>query len=79
MSDTPLSIHVGETAELTLPYSEACIHLRVAGKVMKAKLLTESAVQLLSIDGSNYSFPITTGEAGIYRTEGPDGPHFYHY
>lgn len=55
----------GDIVKVTLPFSEVCMHMRVAGDVMAVKVL-EHGVQLLNDDGSNYSFPITHGEAGIY-------------
>lgn len=84
---TPLSIRPGERAEIELPFSEVCMHMRVAGTTMEVELV--ETPQYLSTafsyhaqlykDGAKFSAPITLGEAGIYRTEGPDGPHFYHH
>jgi hypothetical protein len=48
-----------------LPYSEVCMHLRVAGTRMHARLEPSGMVQLLGPDGSPFSFPITAGEAGL--------------
>jgi hypothetical protein len=48
-----------------LPYSEVCMHLRVAGTRMHARLEQGGMVQLLGPDGSSFSFPITAGEAGL--------------
>lgn len=58
----------GDRLRLELPHSEVCMHMRVAGRVMDVRL-TEGEhpmAQLLNEDGSEFSFPITTGEAGIY-------------
>jgi hypothetical protein len=51
---------------LTLPYSEVCMHVGVAGKVMTGRLVNprHPMVQLLDEDGRLFSAPITTGEAG---------------
>jgi hypothetical protein len=55
------------TQEFTteLPFSEVCMHLRVAGTRMRARLLPNGMVQLLGPDGTDFSFPITAGEAGL--------------
>lgn len=72
----------GDTAVITLPYSEVCMHMRVAGTAMKAELFQVitcrthyGMVQLYSEDGSMFSDPITTGEAGIYQ----DARGYYYY
>jgi hypothetical protein len=58
---------IGPNQEFTLqlPYSEVCMHLRVAGTRMRARLAPNGMVQLLGPDGSPFSFPITAGEAGL--------------
>jgi hypothetical protein len=58
---------IGPNQEFTvqLPYSEVCMHLRVAGTRMHARLEQGGMVQLLGPDGSPFSFPITAGEAGL--------------
>jgi hypothetical protein len=58
---------IGPNQEFTvqLPYSEVCMHLRVAGTRMRARLEQGGMVQLLGPDGSPFSFPITAGEAGL--------------
>ncbi len=59
------------TEEFTteLPYSEVCMHLRVAGTTMHARLQANRMVQLLHPDGTDFSFPITDGEAGLDTDE----------
>jgi hypothetical protein len=59
------------TEEFTtqLPFSEVCLHLRVAGTRMRARLEPDQMVQLLQPDGSPFSFPITAAEAGL-ETDG---------
>jgi len=62
---------------MRLAYSEACVHMRVAGKPMNVQIVQsgDSAVaQLLNDDGSRFSFPITLSEAGIH-TDGV-GRHY---
>jgi len=63
--------HIGERVTVELPYSEVCMHMRVAGKRMDVEVLPDGA-QLLNADGSKFSFPITHGEAGIRAMERHD-------
>jgi hypothetical protein len=58
-----------EEFTIQLPYSEVCMHLRVAGTRMRARLQPNRMVQLLQPDGTDFSFPITDGEAGLYTDE----------
>lgn len=60
----------------TLPHSEVCCHMKVAGKVMYFKLIEsvrakepwwQYSVQLLNDNGTCFSSAITTGEAGLYN------------
>jgi hypothetical protein len=55
-----------EEFTIDLPYSEVCMHLRVAGTRMRARLQPNQMVQLLQPDGTDFSFPITDSEAGLY-------------
>ena len=60
---------------IELPYSEVCMHMRVAGKRMWAQgadgplyggiAIAARMVQLYSNDGRRFSAPITRGEAGL--------------
>lgn len=55
----------GERRTLTLPYSEVCMSMGVAGKTMQGELTPDGyGVQLYDDDGTPFSFPITRGEAG---------------
>src|SRR6266545_8212305 len=45
------------------------MHLRVAGTTMRARLQANRMVQLLNPDGTEFSFPITDGEAGLDTDE----------
>ena len=72
-----MHLQAGDVVRLRLPYSEVCMHMRVAGKPMNVQIVVEgtSAVaQLLNDDGSRFSSPILLGEAGIY-TDGA-GKHY---
>jgi hypothetical protein len=64
-------IRLTEVFAIELPFSEVCMHLRVAGSRMRARLEPNQMVQLLQPDGSRFSFPITAAEAGLH-TDGQD-------
>lgn len=49
---------------LSLPYSEVCMSMKVAGQVMLGELRENDMVQLYELNGREFSFPITRGEAG---------------
>lgn len=50
---------------LTLPYSEVCMHMKVAGTQMLGELVEDGLmVQLYNLSGEPFSMPITRGEAG---------------
>ena len=68
-------VKVGETVNMEITFSEVAMHMQVAGKVMPVKLVSERMAQLLRPDGSDFSFPITIGEAGFY--EDSLGIYFY--
>lgn len=53
-----------QRVEVTLPYSEVLMHLRVAGKTTMVDVLP-NGVQLLDEDRQPLSFPVLHGEAGI--------------
>jgi hypothetical protein len=59
-------IRPSEEFTIDLPYSEVCMHLRVAGTRMRVRLQPNRMVQLLQPDGTDFSFPITDSEAGLY-------------
>lgn len=62
-------VQPGEHRYQVMPFSEVCMHMRVAGKRMNCEV-RESSVQLLTEDDRNWSIPITLGEAGFYTDEG---------
>jgi len=69
-------VNVGDVGEAVMPYSEVCMHMRVAGKKMGFKVLDNRMVQLMSLpDMKLFSAPITLGEAGIY--EDNEGMYYY--
>lgn len=49
---------------LELPYSEVCMHMKIAGKTMWVEPVGSNAAQLYDEFGRPFSFPITKGEAG---------------
>lgn len=62
-------IRPNEEFTTTLPFSEVCMHLRVAGTPMRARLEPNRMVQLLGPDGSEFSIPITDSEAGLHTDD----------
>lgn len=69
-------LRIGSQAVVTMPYSEVCMHMRVAGKRMVVLLKNERQAQLFPIASTHpFSAPILPGEAGLYR----DAGGFYYY
>lgn len=62
--DCECHMEMPEAKTLTLPYSEVCMHMKVAGTRMYAELRPKNMVQLFDDNGRAFSFPITRGEAG---------------
>lgn len=63
-----------ERLTIIAPHSEVCMHMQVAGKPMLAMLLpSRNAAQLFTLDGREFSAPVTPGEAGFYQ----DADGFY--
>lgn len=62
---TRIDVEVGETIMIVLPYSEVCMHMRVAGKALPVRIL-EHGAQIIDEDGGLCGAPVTWGEAGIY-------------
>lgn len=58
-------VNVGEMVTAELPWSEVCMHLRLAGETRDLLLLADG-VQIMH-NGAKVSFPVTHGEAGFYR------------
>lgn len=70
----------GETVTLELPYSEVCMHMGVAGQVMTVLLtLGRYPMAQLIKGGRPFSFPVTTGEAGIFTEHSAGGSRYYCY
>ena len=61
-----ITLSIGSTTRVVLPYSEVCMHLRVAGEARFVRIL-EHGVQILNDDLTPFSFPVTWGEAGVGR------------
>jgi len=64
-----ITLMVGQVFRTVLPYSEVCMHMRIAGTPKLVCVLSRSA-QILNDDGTPFSFPVSHGEAGIYDTSG---------
>lgn len=58
-----------------MPYSEVCMHMQISGKVMRFEVVSQHMVQLYRDDGTPFSSPITTGEAGLFS----QGDGWYYY
>lgn len=58
-------IKSGDVVRVKLPWSEACMYMRVADQVRNVRVF-DNAASILNEDGTPFSFPITHGEAGIY-------------
>jgi len=65
---SPRTLRPGDRVRIELPYSEVCMHMRVAGRVMDVRMTDGRypMAQLLNHDGSEFSAPILTAEAGIF-------------
>jgi len=67
----PTMLAIGDTARVALPWSEVCMHMRVADKIMTVQITggPYPMAQILRADGSPFCGAITLGEAGIGRTD----------
>ncbi|MEU1552205.1 hypothetical protein ABZ517_05710 [Streptomyces scabiei] len=70
-----VELEIGDHIFVTLPYSEVCVHLGVADRVMEVEV-REHGAQLMK-DGRPFSIPITWGEAGIYTDSTTGKPYTY--
>ncbi len=75
-------VQVGQRVLIECPYSEVCIHMRLAGRLMYAEVLRSEggycSVQLYDGEGPFgrvHSFPIGLGEAGFYQEKPVAYPH----
>lgn len=66
------NIQAGDRVTLELPFSEVCMHFRLAGKVAEVEFLQGryELVAQVHYQGRPFSSPITAGEAGAYCTSG---------
>lgn len=64
-----ITVPLGQPFEQRMPWSEVCLHMNIADKVMTVVLIGENppydTYAQLYKDGEPFSFPITHGEAGI--------------
>ena len=74
---TKRSVKTGQRYKGTMPHSEVCLHMGIAGKEMLFEVLEAGTplVQLYDAEGRQFSFPVLLGEAGVYA----DGPDLYAY
>jgi len=59
-------LKINEPTMITIGYSEAACHLRIAGQDHEVVPMPNGMAQVFK-DGREFSFPITWGEAGIYQ------------
>lgn len=64
-----VTINFNQIYALYMPFSEVNMFMNIAGKVKLVELLPNGMVQLYELDGSEFSFPITYSEAGIYQNQ----------
>ena len=63
---------------ITLPWSEVCMHMKVADKTMLGSLTEDGTmVQLWTDEGEKFSAPITPTEAGLFY-DSVRGQHYYY-
>lgn len=75
-----VNVTPGERYTLECGYSEAACHLRRAGTTVQVEVLPDSPnmAQLYEEGtGAPISFPITTGEAGLYWDQGLQCHYYY--
>lgn len=60
-------VKAGDRVMKEMPWSEVCMHMRIAGKLFDCEV-KDNSVQLWK-DGRVFSAPITHGEAGFYHDD----------
>ena len=61
-------VRPGERVTIEMPWSEVCMHMRIAGRVMQAEVLPGGwSAQIYDMKGQPFSAPVTTGEAGFHH------------
>lgn len=70
-----VDLKIGDRFHATMPWSEVCVHMQVADRVMEVEV-REHGAQLLK-DERPFSHPITWGEAGIYTDSITGKPYTY--
>jgi len=69
---------VGDTVRLTLPHTDPCRHLRVAGEIRRVHVLLRG-VLILDDDGTPLSDPVPHAQAGLHRrADDPSGTAFHY-
>jgi len=69
----------GHRGRKVMPHSGVCLHMRIAGKELDFEVRDSGMVQLYREDGSPLSFPVTSGEAGLFRDTTDNAFEFYYY
>jgi hypothetical protein len=68
-------VAVGERVLKRMPWSEVCMHMNIADKMMVVEPQANGMAKLMDSFGNPFSAPITCGEAGLYFDE--NGFYFY--
>jgi len=69
----------GHRGRKVMPYSGVCLHMQIAGQELDFEVRESGMVQLYREDGSHLSFPITSGEAGLFHNVAGGEFEFYYY
>jgi|GEM_PF-3436024 len=82
-SPEKIDLQLADRWTAIMPYSEVCMHMRIAGAKMLCEFAGEASnpmIQLYTVDGRVFSSPVTTGEAGVYDSRNSTkGYGFYTY
>lgn len=70
-----VDFEIGDRARLEMPWSEACLFMKIAGQVLEVEI-REHGAQLYK-DGRPFSFPILWEEAGFYTDQKTKKPYAY--
>jgi len=68
---------IGHKGNKLMPWSEVCLHMNVQDTHMDFEVLPSGMVQLFK-NGSMFSSPITSGEAGLYHNHDNEHQFYYH-
>jgi hypothetical protein len=70
-------VRPGEPVEITIAWSEVCMHLGIAGQRRRVEITPGGMAQIYAPNGQPFSLPVTPGEAGIYVDYSTDPTTYY--